>query len=297
VSKVAAVVIACFSLLSLAFAGIGNASAQDATPTDLSSYPQINVTITDDAYQVDTDKIPAGYVVLNATNNSSDVAGVGLLGPKPGETMDDLAQQAATPAPNDGFPAFLYNAVVLGGPGDIPIGESAQQILNVPAGEWALFGPGNQPPAMVTASESADSVTEAPQTTATIEMSDFLFSGFDSLQTGSRLVAVTNTGEQPHMMILAKIPDGSTVDDVMAAMNAAEGGTPAANAIPESEITPIGGGVVLLSSGQTSWVPLDFEAGTYMAICFVTDPNTGEIHAMLGMTSVFTVGQTATPTS
>jgi hypothetical protein len=57
-------------------------------------------------------------------------------------------------------------------------------------------------------------------------------------------------------------------------------------------------GVLLLSSGQSIWVSASLDAGTYVALCFVTDPQTGKVHAMEGMVSVFQVGKgMATPAS
>ena len=43
------------------------------------------------------------------------------------------------------------------------------------------------------------------------------------------------------------------------------------------------------SNGQTMWLPIDLKAGTYAAVCFVTDPSNGKPHAMEGMLKVFTV--------
>lgn len=50
-------------------------------------------------------------------------------------------------------------------------------------------------------------------------------------------------------------------------------------------------------SGQTMFMPVTFDAGTYMAVCFVEDPATGLPHLMEGMISVVQVGGgVATPT-
>lgn len=43
---------------------------------------------------------------------------------------------------------------------------------------------------------------------------------------------------------------------------------------------------------------VDLTPGTYVAVCFVIDPETGMPHAMEGMVSLFEVGgAAATPTS
>ncbi|CAA9574551.1 MAG: hypothetical protein AVDCRST_MAG33-2895 [uncultured Thermomicrobiales bacterium] len=45
----------------------------------------------------------------------------------------------------------------------------------------------------------------------------------------------------------------------------------------------------MLSTGQTNWVAIDLEPGYYVALCFITDPESGAPHAMLGMIELFEV--------
>jgi hypothetical protein len=40
---------------------------------------------------------------------------------------------------------------------------------------------------------------------------------------------------------------------------------------------------------------LTTEPGSYAAVCFVFDPETGMLHLMLGMVDVFTVGEGGAP--
>ncbi|HEX2194576.1 MAG TPA: hypothetical protein VHK63_06450, partial [Candidatus Limnocylindria bacterium] len=55
-------------------------------------------------------------------------------------------------------------------------------------------------------------------------------------------------------------------------------------------------GLGALSAGQTSWLALDLQPGTYVALCFVPDEQTGTPHALMGMVSIFTVDEAgATP--
>ena len=61
-----------------------------------------------------------------------------------------------------------------------------------------------------------------------------------------------------------------------------------------AEIEPAGG-LGWLSPGQSAWTDVTFEPGTYAAVCFVFDPETGMPHLMLGMVEVFTVGEGGTP--
>jgi len=278
----------CFLLIG----SLGVVSAQDATPTATSAfadYPQLAVTITDDAFEVDNTDIPTGYLALMVTNQTESELSAALLGPKEGQTMDDLMQAAATPQATDEVPAFLYDAVILGGPQDVPPGGSAEVLINVTAGDWVVFGDGDQPPTFLTASESDQSVTEAPDADVQIDMADFAFEGLDGDVAGSGLWEITNTGEQPHMLVMTGVPEGTTEQQVLNALMSEEGGTPAADALNPEDLRFVSEGVLLLSSGQTMYLPVSLDAGTYVAICFVTDPDTGQLHAMEGMIKTFTV--------
>ena len=270
--------------------------AQDATPgtapasggPDMSGYPQLDVTITDSDLQVSMTTVPAGWVLLNVTNSSSDDGGAGVLGPAEGQTMDELMAAAATPpADPEGFPAFLYDATIVGGPGSMAAGQSSQALVHIPAGDWVVFPEGNQQPVPITAAESADSNTTAPNPDLTIQLVDFAFGGFTDVKAGPQIWEVTNLGGQPHMLTMAKVPDGTTIAQVLNTISAMDMGTPSPDALSDDQIQSVPDGVLLLSTGQTMYLPVTLDAGTYMALCFVTDPITGMPHVMEGMIAVF----------
>jgi len=288
-------------LCSLLMGSLGIAVAQEATPASSTlptDYPELKATITDQAIAVDKTDVPAGYVLLTVTNSSKDANSAGVLGPGPGKTMADLQQAAATPVSQDEIPPFLYEATILGGPGEIQPGQTSQVVINIPAGDWAVFPEGNQQPVMITASDSADSNTSAPTADLSVDLGDFFFSGFsDGVTAGQQLLKVTNTGKQIHMLVIGKVPEGTTEQQVLDTFSAQDTGTPVPGALQESDFQPVSTGVLLMSSGQSIWVPANLDAGTYVALCFVTDPQTGKVHAMEGMVSVFQVGSgMATPT-
>lgn len=276
--------------------------AQDSTPAAASmpsmfpGYPVLEVTITDDAVSVGSSTIPTGNVVLHVINNGTSSSSAGLLGPGEGQTMDDLKAAAATPTANDDFPPFLYKAIVLGGPGDIEPGKTGEALVTVTAGDWAVICEGNQPPAFVTAAESSDSNTTNPTAQVEVTVGDFYFKGFDNVPAGPAIWKVTNEGKQPHMISMTKVPDGTTLDQVMATIQSFSG-TPVPGALKDSDLGPANAGLLLLSSGKSCWVTADLQDGSYAALCFVTDLATHMPHAMEGMVNLFTVGNVATPTS
>lgn len=289
-------------LCSLFATGLTVSLAQGATPSaasQITGYPELRVNITDQALEVDKTTVPAGYVLFTVTNSSKNETSAGVLGPGPGKTMDDLQQAASTPTAEEQMPPFLYDAVVLGGPGDIQPGETSQVVLQIPAGDWAVFPEGDQPPVMITAAQTADSNDNAPTETQSVEMGDFYFSGFSGgVVAGDAMWKITNTGKQPHMLVLAKVPDGTTEQQVMDTFTSEQTGTPVAGSLDPNDAQFLSTGILLLSSGQSMYVPTSLDEGTYMAVCFVEDPATHLPHLMEGMVTVFEAGgQLATPAS
>jgi len=285
--------LALFAALLLILTGSAAALAQQATPVStLASlgYPELRVTMTDQAYELSTQQVPAGLVLMTVVNNSKDATGAALLGPPPGSTMQDLMNMAATPEPGNGFPAFLYKAVIAGGPGDVAPGGTAQAVVNLTAGDWAVFGEGNQPPSMLTVAGGTPTAQTEPTASATVSELDFSFLGLEgAIPAGPQVWKVVNNGKQPHMLVLGKVPDATTMDQVMQVVNLPENATPAPGMLQESDFQPVGG-VLLQSTGTTVWPALDLAPGRYVALCFVTDPATGKPHAMEGMVTLFNVG-------
>jgi hypothetical protein len=65
-------------------------------------------------------------------------------------------------------------------------------------------------------------------------------------------------------------------------------GTPTADAIDLGSMAAIAG-CSSLSTDQSLYLALDLPVGTYGAICFFPDEQTGAPHVMLGMARDFTV--------
>lgn len=280
---------------TMARSGAVTAFAQ-ATPLAGTSYPELTVTITDTALTTSATSIPAGYVLLTVVNQAKNSDSAGLLGPGPGQTMEQLQQAAATPTASNQFPPFLYHATIVGGPGDIQPGQRGQAIIHVPAGQWVVFEEGNLPPAFVTATAGGATQPE-PSAVLTITEVDFAFGGFGvAISAGKQIWKVVNTGTQPHMLVMFGVPAGTTISQVLQVVSQPENATPTPGGLSEKDIRNLSpAGVIMQSSGTTVWPLLDLPAGRYAAICFVPDERNGQPHAMEGMIAVFDVGSTATP--
>lgn len=282
-------------LLSLALAG-PTLAAQDATPAETESlftalgYPELQVTVTDDAIEAPT-QAAAGLTLLTVENASSQDTGVFLLAPPPGISMAELQAAAeATPTAEEEFPDWLYDAVLTGGP-SVFAGSRGRAVINLTPGDWAVLSEGDQEPAPITVSEGAiPPVTTEPPADLAVELQEYAFSIPEQVAPGPQIWELSNTGQQPHVMYVVKTPGPVTMDQIMTLLQLSEDATPPPGVPNPEEFEDIGG-LTVISGGRTAWIELDLEPGNYVAICFIPDKETQELHALLGMVSIFTVGE------
>jgi hypothetical protein len=137
----------------------------------------------------------------------------------------------------------------------------------------------------------ASPVASAPRGDVTLIMTDnpsFLISS-GTVPTGPQLWEVTNTGElQSHHVVMVRIPDGLTEDDIVSGFGSLLSGTPSASPPVSTQFTYVGY-AALQSGGTTTWQEFDLDPGTYAVLCFIVDPETGVPHLMDGMVKTFTV--------
>ena len=122
---------------------------------------------------------------------------------------------------------------------------------------------------------------DAPTPTADqqIKLADYsvtLPAGF----TGQGTFEVDNTGQETHELILLRIKDDKTLDDLVAYAAGGNKGTPPYD---------YAGGVSSIASSTSAWVPLDLKPGSYVALCVVTSPTTMQQHVQMGMATPFTI--------
>jgi hypothetical protein len=145
----------------------------------------------------------------------------------------------------------------------------------------------------LTATGGTPTAQTEPTSTVTVTEMEMSFLGLEGpVPAGPQVWKVVNNGKQPHMLVLGKVPAGTTLAQIMEVVNLPENATPSPGMLPESAFQPAGG-VLLQSTGTTVWPSLDLAPGRYVALCFVTDPATGKPHAVEGMVSLFDVGGAA----
>lgn len=289
-----AVVAALLSLTSFSGVSAQGGTATPAAPAFASlGYPELHVTLTDANYEVDQQEVPAGLVLVVLDNMTDQEGSVDIFGPPVGTPMDEFvatAEASPEPGAEEEFPEFLYRARITGGVIAMP-GEQASVVVDLPPGDWAVAGEGDQEPAFVTATEGGADQAE-PDADVTVEMQEFAFAGLpEQLSPGPKTWKIENTGDQPHMMIVSHAPNGVTADEIVSYFSElGPEGTPAPDAPFQEEDFATVGGLEISSGGQTAWIDLDLEPGSYFIACYVPDPETGMPHFLMGMAAVVTVG-------
>ena len=301
-----ALAVAALALGSVLAASGPAAASQDATvaPPSLTNlgYPELRITVTATGVEA-PDEIEAGRYLVTveaAGRGSVDVHLVQL----PEGVTEAQAETALLSETEADVPSIVHEWDFAGGL-FVPVGETDHLVLDLTPGDWFIVGAdtGGETdeaatpvaidplrPLTVTPGDAAPA--EEPPVTATVELREFAFSGLpDGSAAGRQIWEVTNVGEQVHHIILAYYPGEITVEQVQTLVALGDEGTPSPDfgvdpALIEFEV----GQVHVLSPGRTIWVELNLEQpGSYLALCFMPDAESGMDHASLGMVDVFTL--------
>lgn len=119
----------------------------------------------------------------------------------------------------------------------------------------------------------ATPATAAPEVTFTA--TDFAFAGPDTIAPGFTTIRMVNQGAQDHHLILGRIDDGKTLQDVTAYMKEHPGAEP--------PFMTWRGAVAAVAAGGSDGATTDLPSGKYIAICFLPDPTDGREHLSKGM--------------
>jgi hypothetical protein len=120
-----------------------------------------------------------------------------------------------------------------------------------------------------------DSASVATPPPVTFVATEFAFTGPDSIAPGFTTVRLVNNGLQDHHLVLGKLEDGKTLQDVMAFAKAHPGAEP-------PFVSWRGAAAGIAPSGSTGST-VDLPAGNYVAICFLPDPTDHRDHVSKGM--------------
>ncbi len=270
------------------------AATASANPFADLSLPEIAVTITNDAFENVPDRLAAGRYVLSVTNafhdSAEETSGAALL-----RLPDDVgADEFIASVRNDEgtWPPDWYYATSLAGGAYATLEATAYAVIDLTSGNWMLWSeaPGSpQAPVPISVTGEFPANPPSPVADVTVVLSEFAFAFSTPFKVGQQIIEVVNSGEQPHFLFIGGVPNGTTVANAQTAFEAFwdPESEPAAFSFAE---TPELLGTGDQSASTTAWYAIDLPAGTVVVACFVTDPGTGEPHAMLGMTEIAEIG-------
>jgi hypothetical protein len=314
---------AVIAAVAMLFAGTASIAAQDATPvaamfTDTMGLPELQVTISDTAFEGVPAETAAGRYLVTLNITAADGGGLGFLQLPEGMTFDDFtalfagppaspeagmadmgtpAMEGSPPAgggPEGAAPEWIYTTKLAGGTGGGP-GQTLQVIVDLTPGNWVVWGDdpeAPQPPLPLTVTgETPATPGPEPTAAATATMFEYGFNVEGTLAAGPQTLKVTNVGAQPHFLVLLKSPVEVTKEQVGQIVELdMTGGTPAPDSgLPNPEEFTDVGYVATLSTGSTAWIPVNLEPGYYVLLCFFPDIASGAPHAALGMYEVVDV--------
>ncbi|HWV23115.1 MAG TPA: hypothetical protein VNZ58_02915, partial [Thermomicrobiales bacterium] len=257
----------------------------------------------------------AGRYLITATiAEGLEFGAAAFMSPPPGITAEDFLAQVGiggggTPASGEstpeGSPAasdedmapplIAYKATFAGG-ADGPGGATSQSVIDLPPGEWILWGDdptATQPPVIFNVTGDMPADLPEPMADITFTLIDFQITVDGNLTAGDHVVLLQNHGAEPHFVDLVKGPDSMTNDDITAILAAEmgmeQGGTPPALPFdPDKDLQEVTQ-TATQSIGTEQWTTMSLESGTYAALCFFPTAGSGVPHAMEGMHTVFKV--------
>jgi len=278
-------------LASAAFAACSvkeapNSAATDTTATAKAAAPAaatanvVHVTAKDYTLTA-PDTIPAGLTTLHLMNEGKEAHQAQLIKLTEGKTYADMVAGMKAMKPGEPPPSWI---VPVGGPNAAPPGGTSAATQTIEPGNYALvcYIPGADgvphiAKGMSTGLVVVPSTTAAapePIPTTTLTLSDYKFDFSSPLKSGENVVRVENSADQPHEVVIFKMPPGKTFKDFQAWL-------------PKSDKTPPPampmGGVVGQVKGGHAFFTVNLEAGDYALVCFFPDAKDGKPHFVHGM--------------
>jgi hypothetical protein len=266
----------CFVCLYM-YAGLPSARASVPPPV-------IDIMASDYAFDA-PDTIPSGLVTIRLMNHGQEPHHAQLLRMNDGVSFGEFG--AALQSEGE---SVLRLTTLTGGAGAPNPSRSDEVTLNLTPGQYAIacfiasadgvphLAKGMLKPLTVTAVDAQPEI-DAPQSAGTLNMRDFSFDIPDTLPAGTNTFTVVNAGPQLHELNILKLAPGASIADL-------QGWQPERGTQPPFEAV---GGMNGMSQGESHYMTVNLEPGTYVAICNIPDPASGVPHARLGMVRQFSV--------
>jgi hypothetical protein len=250
------------------------------TPTPV-AMPEVTVAVSDAGISAPAE-MPAGLVAV--TVNNSTQAPTGPIFARLNEGVSQEQFMEALMADESGMAAI--SLVTLLGGAQAGAGESVRTVFDLKPGNHIALGFGEGPPQLAnfTVAAGSGAVPAAPAAAVNAELLDFQFALPDQIKAGVQTWQIENKGGQWHEMVVVKLNEGVTADDLMTMMMSGE----------EPDGPPPFEQVAFwapMSAGERAWMDVDLPAGEYTVLCFLPDfaSDPPKSHLEHGMVRTLTV--------
>jgi hypothetical protein len=244
---------------------------------ETSAIPQVTIEKSADGYVIPAE-MPEGVVQVTFNNTSENALDATFARLNEGVTGDDLMA-----ALGEAGPMGALSLVSLAGGASVEPGAASDMYVSFKPGDYVLLDMGENapPPSLFTVADADGEGAAAPEAAVNVSLLDFAFSLPLELSAGEGLWQIDNKGSQWHEMVIFKIDPATTLDEMRNIVAQVNGG--------EEPSVEQAGFMFPISQGESTWVNMNLEAGTYLAICFLPDFASGHAHFQDGMMQVLTV--------
>lgn len=232
------------------------------------------------------DTLSAGATTFRMEMAGAELHHITLVRLEDGHTLEEFLAAPPDAPP----PSWAHFA---GGPNPVTPGGASEATVVLTEGSWAMVcfvpAPDGMPhvakgmaKAFTVIPSSAPAAEPAAQVVMTLREYDFDLSA--PLTAGTHTIRIENGGVQGHEVLLVKLNEGATVQDMVAYVDQMEAGTVAG----PPPATPMGG-VAGMEPGGRNWITVALTPGEYGLLCFVPDSGDGRLHTHHGMARQFSI--------
>lgn len=258
----------------------------DAPATPAAATPNV-VDITAREYAFEAPKqIPAGLTTFRFTVKGKEPHHGIMVRLDEGKTFDDLAAAIKNPGPQPSW-AHLDGGMMIGDPA-----KGSNVTMNLTPGKYALicFVPSPDGVAHVAkgmfapieVTPAAGPAAAEPEADIVVRLVDYDFEFSKPLTPGEHVIRVEAAPGQPHELVLVRLGEGVTAQQVVATEMGQTRG-------PRPSYT-FAGGVAPMDGGRHAYINANLEPGNYALICFMPDAKDRKPHLMHGMIKEIKVG-------
>ena len=276
-------------------------SFDEQAVTDM-GYPLVEVKVGPDGIEAPSELAP-GFYHVRLIAEGDFVAYLNIVQPPAGLSTEEEEEQmllaGAMDLPQEGWTYY-------GGTNTFGIGVPSSFVIELEEGDYKIAASyygmeesSEEIMRLVPLTVSSDvegeatpaSAMSAPEADVTLDMTDDLqyIVTPDTVPAGSQTWKFENTGaERSHHLVIFRVPDGTTKDDIIAEFQGVMTGTPPAEDSLMMQF--VGSGYAAMQSpGTVTWTAFDHDPGTYAVICFIMDDEESMPHLLDGMVTVFEV--------